>query len=336
MKRLFLPLIIFLCGIMQPFIIKGQVSFGGTPPSFGYEELRLTIPQYEVIVDFDVKRQLAEDDEMESFGRPPRCAKILPVNLNMINNGEWFTLPDGTWIWKLEIFAPQALAIMLHYDKFVIPEGGKLFIYNPDHSKVLGAYNENTNSFGAEFATEFVSGDKLILEYVSPPTDEMLIPQIEISGVAYGYNHLAVPAGNGLYRYRWDSEPCMLNINCSEGANWQTEKKGIARILMSSGGYVGLCSGTLINNTNCDFDPLFLTAYHCLDNMSSTDLNRSVFYFNYEDPGCPRLNIDYSSNTLTGVTYLIDLPISGSSDGALARFNNSIPAHYDIYLNGWD
>ncbi|MDR2086665.1 MAG: PKD domain-containing protein [Dysgonamonadaceae bacterium] len=332
---------IMVWAIAYSLSATAQISEGGLPPSFTFEgiSLRSASGIHEVAVDFDVNRLLKEDDEAEMTGIPPRCATIIPVSLNVENSGNRSTLPDGQHIWNLEIYAPKALAILLYYDKFIIPEGGKLFIYNPDHSKILGAYTHRTNSKKAEFATEFVPGDRIILEYVAPlsPSGELVLPQIEISGIAYGYNHLRVPAGNGLWRSRWDSEPCMVNVNCPEGDDWQDQKKGVARIVTPVGyNSVSLCSGTLINNTSGNFDPLFLSAYHCFDNMSAATLNQSIYYFNYEYPACVNLETDPNVPTMTGAQLLVALAIDGESDGALLRLNDSIPENYDVYFNGWD
>ncbi|MDL2257444.1 hypothetical protein LJC06_04485 [Bacteroidales bacterium OttesenSCG-928-I14] len=126
-----------------------QVSEGGSPKSFQYPTLRSSTPQYMADVNFDVQAMLAEDDALEAEGMPPRCARIIPVDLTVENSGLWSELPDGTKIWQLEIYAPEAMAIMLYYDKFIIPQGGRLFIYNKDLSKLLGAYTHTTTSSGA-------------------------------------------------------------------------------------------------------------------------------------------------------------------------------------------
>jgi PKD repeat protein len=313
-----------------------QISEGGTPPGLTFSHLRSSGQTYEAAVDFDVNALLAEDEELEALGIPPRCARIIPANLTTENSGQWFTLPDGQHIWTLEIHAPDALAIMLYYNQFILPEGGRLFLYDADHSKILGAYTHRTNSKKAEFATEFVPGDRIILEYVAP--DKTILPQINISGIAYGYNHLNFSTGNNLsLRSRWNSESCMINVNCPEGAEWQDQKKGVARMVTpTGGGYVSLCSGTLINNTLRDFDPLFLSAHHCFEDMSASTLDQTIYYFNYEYSGCNNLGTDPNCPTMVGAQLLVDLPIAGSSDGALLRLNDPVPTHYDVYFNGWD
>jgi len=79
MKKQVLLLIIFLGGLLQPVTLVAQISFGGIPPSFNFNDEKLQLPQYEAVVDFDVKQQLIEDAEWESLGNPPRCAKIISV-----------------------------------------------------------------------------------------------------------------------------------------------------------------------------------------------------------------------------------------------------------------
>lgn len=327
-------------GLITLFFLIGcttawsQISEGGLPPSRGIPSLRSSVPPVEAPVDFNVEQLLEEDAEWENLGMPPRCAKVIPADIRFEDRSEKITLPNGQTIRRLEISAPGALAILLYYDRFVIPEGGKLFIYDPAYTRILGAYSHKTNSKRTEFATEFVSGDKLVLEYVESPSGEN--PQIRISGIAYGYNHLRRPAGDNRLKSRWDSESCMININCPEGDNWQDQKKGVARIVTLSGGYASLCSGTLVNNTNGDFDPLFLSAHHCYESLTPAQMNQSIYYFHYEWQGCENLNTAPRCPTMVGAQMLADIDIEGGSDGALLRLNDSIPQDYGVYFNGWD
>jgi PKD repeat protein len=326
-----LIMLLFLIGFIPAW---SQISEGGLPPSIETTPLRSSNQPYEVPVEFNIDQLLEEDQELEAQGFPPRCAKIIPVNIDFENNGEKITLPNGQRILRLEISAPDALAILLYYDRFIIPEGGKLFIYDPGYTKILGAYTHKTNSKRTEFATEFIPGDKLILEYVEPLSGAM--PQIKISGIAYGYNHIRSFIGDNLLKARWESASCMININCPEGDNWQYQKKGVARIVTFSGEFVFLCSGTLINNTTGNFDPLFLSAHHCYATLSPAQMNQTVYYFHYEWPGCENLNTDPKSPTMVGAQMLADIDIAGGSDGALLRLNDSIPQDYGVYFNGWD
>lgn len=332
-----------------------QISEGGTPPSFKYTsqtKSALAMKPVMVNADFDVVKQILLDNKEQEEGMvatPLKVGKMLPVNLNINKDGEWTKLPDGTSIWRLTIKSPDALAMMLYYDDFYIPKGGKLFIYNKDQSHVLGAYTNNTNPKMKIFATEFLIGDEITLEYATPTLAENVflskgdLPRISISDVVYGYNNIQLYGDESQLKtgqYNDPANSCMVNINCPEGDNWQTQKKGVAATLspiISRPGYVGLCSGTLINNTSEDLTPYYLTAYHCFEDGTDNDLAKTVFYFHYELPGCEMLPVaPTGAKTMTGAQILASSPIAGGSDGQLLKLNEYVPADYDVYYNGWD
>jgi len=315
-----------------------QISAGGIPPSFYFEtENEILTTTENLPITFDVVAMREEDATRKLDNLPPRVGKTIPVNFTTENSGEWTLLPNGQDIWRLCIMAEDAIAIMLLYDKFEIPEGGKLFIYNEDRSQVIGAFTEINNPKKAEFSTEFVAGDIITLEYLAPTNTNYETP-IVISGVGYAYNNLFVEKSpNGKQSHiDFRSDPCEVNINCPEGNNWQDQKKGVARIIIpAGGGYIFYCSGTIVNNTAQDLEPLFLSAYHCYNEATTTQINQSQYYFHYEYTGCPNSGIA-TQKTMTGATLLVITPMSGGSDGALLKLNNAIPASYDVYYNGWD
>jgi hypothetical protein len=312
-----------------------QISFGGTPPSFSFEVKSEILESAEnVPFPFDMTALRAEDAERKLDNLPPRVGKTIPVNFTTTNSGEWTLLPNGQDIWRLCIIAEDAIGIMLLYDKFEIPTGGKLFVYNSDRSQVLGAYTEETNPKKTEFSTEFVEGDIITLEYLAPPTTDYETPII-ITGVVYGYNYLHFeksPKGTSI---AFGSDPCQVNINCPEGNNWQDQKKGVARIITFAGNNSYYCSGSLVNNTAGDLDPLFLSAHHCFEGSNTADVNRTTFHFHYEYLNCTG-NTTETQRTTTGATMLVDVPLNGASDGTLLRLNNDIPPFWDVYYNGWD
>ena len=339
MRKIFSLLMVFACTYTF-----GQVSIGGTPPSLehqvGVETLFTTVT---IPIDFDVNALRAEDLAFAAEKKPPRIGKIIPVNFTTENSGEWTTLPNGQDIWRLGIYAENAIAIMLMYDKFEIPVGGRLFIYNVDYSRILGAYTEANNPKKVEYATEFVSGDRIIIEYVPPmkikSEDDLFETPIIITGVVYGYNNLySEKTENGIVTKIefGESEPCMINIVCPEGNDWTDEKRGVLRVVTPTGGsYYSLCSGTVVNNTAGDLDPLFLSADHCYNGLTPGQINQTVYYTNYEHPNCSGRS-DPNVPTLVGASILAVMPMNGGSDGCLLRLNENIPPSYNVYYNGWD
>lgn len=324
-----------------------QISEGGLPPSFTclHGSISQEIPSVTVAPDFDVQKQIkADSKEIEGMTAVPlKMGKILPVNLSIENSGEWINLPDGVRIWRLAVKVPNALATSLYYDKFIIPEGGKLFIYSSDKRQIIGAYTSRTNPAKRLFATELVYGDEFTIEYVSSlkaneTGTKADIPHIEITGIAYVYNHVRVLDSSGLRLAGFgNSGSCEVNVNCEEGANWQDQKKGVVKTISRIGNTTYLCSGTIINNVSQDLTPYYLSAYHCFANQTAEELEQTGFYFHYETAGCANEeNEPTDYKTLIGAEILVLNPIGGGSDGALLLLKDRIPVDYEVFFNGWD
>ena len=350
-----LRLLIFL--VMTLFVgstVVAQISEKGVPASFAFDNSNLTKSAkapFVTPIQFDVAKLKAEDKTFEANNMPLRTAMIIPVELNVRNSGEWTTLANGQQIWTLTINAPGAIATMLYYDEFTIPKGGKLFIYNDDRSHVIGAYTEATNPIvNGAFATEFVAGDMITLEYDAPFTANSgantfnakpEIPTIKISGVGYGYNYLEVYRKPADMMLRiGESASCEVNIHCPEGDNWQDQQKGVAKSVTPIGSSSWLCSGTLVNNTSQDMTPFYLTASHCFYDtggatLTAANWNQITYYFHYESPTC-EIAAPTNQLTVVGAQMLVESRLDGGSDGVLLKLNSSIPLSYDLYFNGWD
>lgn len=318
--------------------LKAQISEGGLPLSFSYSNLlKSEQTPVQLPVDFSVEDMKMVDVWQVSQGAPLKVATFIDTQLSLSHSGDWKTLPNGQKIWQLRIQAEGAIALMLCYKAFYIPAGGKLFIYNTDKTQVLGAYTYNTNPPVDKFATEFISGDDIILEYEASSNGET--PLIEIEKVGYGYNHLNAfdkhaTAGPG------GAAPCMVNINCEEGYDWQAEKSGVCEMILVSGKYAYYCSGSLVNNTAQDEKPYILSAAHCINSVtpevSQNDLDQYVFYFHFERILCDNNSPSYRPYTMTGCTQVASTPLTNGSDGLLLLLNQKIPTHYNVYFNGWD
>ncbi|MDR0395151.1 MAG: trypsin-like serine protease, partial [Tannerella sp.] len=271
-------------------------------------------------------------------GTPMPVAKLIAVDYTMENSGSRTTFPGGEHVWRLHLRTADAVAVMLYYQDFYIPEGGKLFIYNADKTQLLGAYTHNTHPSGGLFATEFVGGDELILEYVASETSEEK-PRIHISDIGYGYNVSALETFTGV-SLRKASGSCMVNINCEEGLAWQNEKKSVCYMVQRIGRSSYMCTGSLMNNTAEDFKPLILTALHCAYDedlfVDEKDLEQWSFYFHREREDCSETSLSAVSKTMTGCKILVKTGLENGSDGMLLELNQMIPESYDVFFNGWD
>ncbi len=316
-----------------------QISEGGVPPSFQYQlSLRSAPSVMQVPIDFYIE-DLRETDQWQARqGVPMPVAKLIPVDYSMDNSGFFSLLPGGENIWRLHLKAKDAIAIMLYYKDFYIPEGGSLFIYSADKSKLLGAYTHRTHPKGGRFASEFVGGDELILEYVASETS-VEQPRINISEIGYGYNTSALREFCQITT-RAASGSCNVNINCEEGIAWQNEKKGVCYTVQRIATRSYICTASLMNNTAEDFQPLILTAEHCSSNgtsyASKEDMTQWLFYFHREHEGCSNSSLTNVSKTMVGCSLLVRTGMAGGSDGLLLLLEETIPEYYDVFYNGWD
>ncbi len=304
---------------MLPGTGVSQINVGGLPMS-SMLELSENVPQV-ALPEFDVQKMLEEDRYTEQFGDiPTRYAKVFETDYSIANSGSWHELPDGSRVWRLAIYSPNAVSLSLCYRDFFMPRGATLFVYNADKSMVFGAFTELNNTSDRQFATVPVYGNKIIVEYYEPEYSRGM-GSVAINQVIHAYKDIF-----GLSTI--EEEPCNININCPIGAPWQEQKRSITRITFNQGGGGYLCTGSLINNTQNNRVPYYLFAEHCATDNYST----ITFYFNYENPTCVG-TLGSLANTMVGATLK---SASFMTDMRLVQLNQSVPASYNAHYNGWD
>lgn len=321
-------------------LLSAQINTGALPASFKHN---LSFEQVDHISLYPPNMELirSEDAEAEKNGTMMKVARLIPFTANIDNSGTWERTSDGKNIWRLRVSSDGAKSCVLHFDEFELPQGSELFVYNPDRTVVLGPYTSTDNDDGGSYAIGVVYGQELIIEYIAPLAKSLtgqvkpIKPIIEMSAFSYFYR------GAELYDNRASanfgaSGSCMVNANCSEGDNWRAQQKGVARIYVVEGGYGGWCSGTLVNNTNYDQTPYFLTADHCGGSASAYEFGQWIFRFKYESAGCTATSEPSGSN-ITGCTKKARGPLSGGSDFLLLQLNTTSTnlKNIGVVYNGW-
>ena len=314
--RYILKRIIFVLLIINT--IYSQVSIGGNPKSVMLD-LDGTIPNI-ILPNIDREALLLED-EIEQLDKniPFRFGTAFDVSYNLNNSGQWIDTELGR-IWRLSITSKSAYSINLLYDKFILPDGAEMFVYDTQMTTVLGAFTSTNNKEHQTFSTAPTKGSVTIIEYFEP-YDAEFNGEISINSVVHGYKDVFYNKNRGY----GDSGSCNNNVNCPEFSDWSNEVRSVAMILTSGGSR--LCTGSLINNVRQDLTPYFLTANHCLGGDQSW-----IFMFNYESPGCNNQN-GPTYMTVQGSTRLVN---SSTSDVALLRLNETPPVEYEIHYAGWD
>jgi lysyl endopeptidase len=302
-----------------------QFSQGGKPYSFGKHYVASHAISYVNMPSFDLATMQAEDAVNDLSKGPFRFGFNHMVNLSLNNSGNWTTLPNGDRLWQLGIKSKGAKSINLAMDDFFMPEGAKLFIYNSNKSVVIGAFTNVNNDVSNHFATDLINGEAIILEYYEPATVANQ-GRINIFRVTHGYR-----GGADYAKSFGDAGSCQVNVNCTLGANWQDEKRGIVCLVVGGSEF---CSGSLVNDVPQDGKPYVLTANHC---SSSNDFASWVFRFHWEASGCPDPGSSPTSQSLNTSTLRAR---SAGTDFCLVEITGglsggTVPASYNPYFNGW-
>ena len=344
MKRTIVTIVILLVTLLC--VAQKNDKRNLLPPSFKngttteIDHISVCPPSAQLIAE-----DIAESDKNGTFYK---VARLVPVNTTVKNSGSWETLENGMLIWRLRLSSEGARASALYFDKFDIPSGASVYVYSSDRKIVDGPYYRSDNPDGAEYMIGNILGSDITIEYVAP------MVKSENGNVSYDNTAPIINIGEFGYVYRGEggfetgqrgpfgsSESCEVNINCSVGASWRIQQRGVARIYVVEGYSAGYCTGTLINNTSNDGTPYFLTADHCGPSATASNFNQWKFRFNYEAPGCSNPSSESSINytDFTGCTKVAEGANDGGSDFYLLKLKNfttqsaiSIGAIY----NGWD
>ena len=321
---------IFILLFLYSTFVFSQVTNEGLPSSWSLGSDELSEVEPNILPSFDLQAIKDEDKTNDYlFDKPWRFGYMHSVNYGF-EDGIWDVLENGDRIWRILISSEGALSLNFIFDNLFIPKGGSLYLYNDDQSDLLGAYTSDQNQEGGVLGTWLVKGDAVWIEYYEP---QNVIGQgtLHIAKATHGYRNAdTFNQAKGLN----DSGNCNLDVDCSIGEDWEELKehnKRSAGILLSGGS--GFCSGALINNTQNDGTPYFLTADHCFSNPASW-----AFRFGWISPNAVCATTANSGNGPTNMT------ISGAtlrardagSDFALVEINSSIPEDWDRVFAGWD
>ena len=326
MKRLFLIAFLFANWTFLP----GQVSHGGQPrwPS-GLKSAGFYLVPYDDILQ-KMQRKITEDDLI--YGKKPLNIGINHlVNMNPENTGEWKQLKDGTRLWRQEIKSENALALSLEFDQFKLKAGSRLFLYDPEKKIVLGGFTEKNNKTAGNLPTAFVPGDKIIIELQVDPGKDYGI--LNLGSITHAIVDITGKGGKK-DQYFGDSGDCEIDINCPEGAEWQTIKRSVCRIVFKRTPYLtDLCTGTLINTTMQDGRAYIYTANHCI--KKAFEAENAVFYFGYEAEECNGTDPDSTGTKSNTISSASILATSDSLDFSLLFLSADVPESYEPYYAGW-
>ncbi|MDP5076007.1 MAG: trypsin-like peptidase domain-containing protein [Flavobacteriales bacterium] len=270
-------------------------------------------------------------DKSDRNGTLPIYGKIIEQPMNALTDGEWTYFPNGDKMWQLRVYSPGALSMDVFFKQLYLPEGSQLFAYTGDREWFVGPYNSDENSETGLYRTPEVFGDDLVLEYYHP-FEVMEQPVLNISGFGHYFRFVHDD------RFERASDPCEVDVKCPEGVEWADDMKAVVKLSIPSPDGVGLCSGTLVNNTSYDCRKFILTAMHCTETSTTANFGSVVVRFNYQKSACGS-GISASAQQKTGTVRLADSNDGGGASGSdfcLLEMTQAIPATWSVYYAGWN
>ena len=307
----------FLFGITWIFNqnIYSQFSEEGTPYSFQYELLKsgylksaFIMGEYRIQpVNNEYEIHITDSINNLTYSKKLYYGKIIDSDINLFHDAGKMKISSAT-LYLYHIYSANAHGIQLFFDQFFLPAGCKLFIYNEDKSMVLGAFTQNNNTKNKHFATQYISGNSIIIEYYQP--DQVTTePELHIDKVVHVFRSL-----RSLQDEWGSSDYCNIDLACEDDEKWKETGSSVALILApnNSNNYSYWCTGSLLNNTKNDGRPLFLSASHCADDVRVIEGHDSarfsysdwIFLFNYQKEDCSNTKAIAYNHSILGSKLL--------------------------------
>lgn len=274
----------------------------------------------------------AEAKNVDKFNDSPLVGLPMTADISFQKSGSWLDLPGGDRLWQLEMESPGAAGLLLIFDLFLLPDGGKLWVSDENGEQLIGAFTEKSCLPSGKMTIGPVRGEYARLEYFEPAAAKNQ-GQINLNRVDFIFNKTAVSGGaeSSMPFGFGGSLGCHININCPDGASFQSEKKGVARALMVVTAGTVFCTGTMLNQSSASKKPFLMTAFHCIDGFSPL-FDQCKFDFKYEGAGCANPATEPVPQSVVGCTQRAGRQ---QTDFLLLELN-PIPANFDLWLNGWN
>ncbi|MBI2215515.1 MAG: trypsin-like peptidase domain-containing protein [Acidobacteria bacterium] len=229
---------------------------------------------------------------------------------------------DGGFEWTAVIRSPEAAAVRVGFSGFDLPDGSELYVFT-DGGMAFGPYTGRGPNGDGEFWTNTVAGSEIVMELHAGRAGA---PRFTIS--AFGHLTDAFAIAGALAPRPEAAQPnCSVNANCVVGANCvatnsavNTAKDAVAHILFASGGWLYICSGGLVADSDTGTNiPYFVTANHCISRASEASSLETFFFYEAACGSCP----DPGAAATTGSTIA---STSKTSDYTLLRLSQNAPS----------
>ena len=271
---------------------------------------------------------LAREVRQRKPGRPQTFAVSLPVHLSPATDGSW-SRRGGLALWQLRIGSKGAKSLNLGFGRFRLPPGAALYL-STDRER-YGPFTAADNEAHEQLWTPLLRGDELVVELEVPAGQEEAV-ELLLTTV----NHDFEGAIDLL------SDDCHLDVACG-AADGYPQVDAHRDVIRSVAAYTLqgrlTCTGFLVNNSNQDGRPLFLTANHCgVDAESAPTI---VTYWNFENRTCRAPGSEESGGKGNGSLEVFNtgarlLASHGATDVTLIELDEPVNPRARVFFAGWD
>lgn len=278
--------------------------------------------------------QLLREQELQRRAQfpdvAPQFAKAIEVDINTKDYGDWEMLPNGKALWRLRIKSESAYSLNLGFSQYKMPAGGTLVLYTPDQKQILGPFSTSDNEDHEQLWTPILGGDEIVLE-VQLPADKRAELRLQLKNVNHDFMNFLEPS----------SGACHLDAICGAADGWEIlDRYRDAIQSVAVYGFEGttICTGYLVNNTQSDCTPYFVTANHC--GVNAENAPSMVVYWNYQNSTCrePRSpgSGSFGDGPLdvfnTGATFRASYALT---DVTLVELDDSVSVDANAFFAGW-
>ena len=271
---------------------------------------------------------LARELPRRKPGRPQVFAVSVDVDVDAARDGHWTRKPEHD-VWQLRIGSPGAKSLNLGFGRCVLPPGAALYLTTPQER--FGPFTAADNADHAQLWTPLLRGDELTVE-VEVPAEARDALQLHLTTVNHDFE-------GAIDRI---SDDCHLDVACGAADGYPRVDQH-RDVIRSVAAYTlagrEKCTGFLVNNTNQDGRPLFITANHC--GVTADNAATLVTYWNFENDTCRPPGTEESGGTGNGRLEVFNtgarlLASYSATDMTLVELDEPVNPRARVFFAGWD
>ncbi len=262
---------------------------------------------------------------------PLTFAEPINTDFKINQRGTWESIEGDRQVWRLRVKSPGAYSLNLGFEEFYLPPSAVMFLSDADKTHVIGPLTADDNEDHRQWWSPVIPGDDIVIEIQIDSEDRS-----DLVANLTKVNHDFSGFGAAL------SGSCNVDVICDEDDGFELINQ--YRDLINSVGMYSIngfnaCSGSLINTTENDCTPYFLTAFHC--ELRQSNAATVVVYWNFENstcrpPGSAASGADGDgplTNFNSGARVVSEFQ---PTDFTLIELDDAVNPEFQPFYSGWN